>query len=85
MLRVREIVEELKVFERNKVPFGVEIPGIVTYIATYIQMSSLRRTDRILSLSFIRYLKPLFGKRECLKRDCLLVSEKKRRYLITLD
>ena len=30
MLRVREIVEELKVFERNKVPFEVKIPGIVT-------------------------------------------------------
>ena len=34
-------------FERNKVPFGVEILGIVTCI----QMSSLGRTARILSLA----------------------------------
>ncbi|CAD7772188.1 hypothetical protein AIOGIFDO_01191 [Candidatus Methanoperedenaceae archaeon GB37] len=47
MLRVREIVEELKVFERNKVPFEVEISGV----ATYIQTSSVRRIVRILSLA----------------------------------
>ena len=35
---------------------------------------------------FIRYLKPLFGTGYGnLKRNCLLVSEKKRRYLIALD
>ncbi|MHC1571231.1 MAG: hypothetical protein ACXQTL_00460, partial [Methanosarcinales archaeon] len=28
MLRVREIVEELKVFERNKVPFDVKVLGV---------------------------------------------------------
>ncbi|MHC1571952.1 MAG: hypothetical protein ACXQTL_04295 [Methanosarcinales archaeon] len=37
MLRVREIVEELRVFESSKVPFEVKILGI----ATYIQTSSL--------------------------------------------
>ena len=56
MLRVREVVEELRVFERNKVPFEVKIPGIVTCIQT----SSLGRTARILS-GFIQSLKPLFG------------------------
>ncbi|MHC1584526.1 MAG: hypothetical protein ACXQTM_07905 [Methanosarcinales archaeon] len=30
MLRVRNIVEALRIFERNKVPFEVKIPGIVT-------------------------------------------------------
>ena len=47
MLRVREIVEELRVwvFDRSKVPFEVKILGI----ATYIQTSSLGRTARILS------------------------------------
>ncbi|MHC1571406.1 MAG: hypothetical protein ACXQTL_01385, partial [Methanosarcinales archaeon] len=45
MLRVREIVEELKVFERNKVPFEVKVLGV----ATCIQTSSVRRTARILS------------------------------------
>ncbi|CAD7770382.1 hypothetical protein AIOGIFDO_00806 [Candidatus Methanoperedenaceae archaeon GB37] len=47
MLKVREIVEELRVFERNKVPFEVKVLGI----ATCIQMSSVRRTARVLSLA----------------------------------
>jgi putative transposase len=45
MLKVKEIVKELKVFERNKVPLEVKVLGI----ATYIQTSSVRRTARILS------------------------------------
>jgi len=45
MVSVREIVKELKVFERNKVPLEIKILGI----ATYIQTSSVRRTTRILS------------------------------------
>ena len=42
---VKEIVKELKVFERNKIPLEVKILGI----STYIQTSSTRRTARILS------------------------------------
>jgi len=68
------------VFERNKVPFEVKILGI----ATCIQTSSLGRTARILS-----ELHPvsidLSLEQGGLKRNCLLVSEKKRRYLIALD
>jgi len=45
MLKVRDIVKELEVFKRNKVPFEVKILGI----ATCIQTSSVRRTARILS------------------------------------
>jgi hypothetical protein len=45
---VREIVKELKVFERNKVPLEVKILGI----ATYVQTSSTRRTAKILSSGF---------------------------------
>lgn len=45
MLSVKEIVKELKVFKRNKIPLEVKILGI----ATYIQTSSVRRTARILS------------------------------------
>ena len=45
MLKVKEIVKELKVFERNKVPLKIKVLGI----ATYIQTSSVRRTARILS------------------------------------
>ncbi|MHC1571942.1 MAG: hypothetical protein ACXQTM_01480 [Methanosarcinales archaeon] len=57
MLKVREIVEELKVFERNKVPFEVKVLGI----ATCIQMSSVRRTARVLSLASSGPHRPLFG------------------------
>ena len=45
MLRVRDIVERLKIFKRNKIP--IEIKTLA--IATYIQTSSIRRTARILS------------------------------------
>jgi len=45
MLSVKEIVKELKVFERNKIPLEIKILGITTYIQT----SSVRRTARILS------------------------------------
>jgi|GEM_PF-1131419 len=37
--RVKEIVKELKIFERNKVPLEIKVLGI----ATYIQTSSVRR------------------------------------------
>ncbi|CAD7768451.1 hypothetical protein AIOGIFDO_00276 [Candidatus Methanoperedenaceae archaeon GB37] len=69
-------------FERSKVPFEVKVLGI----ATCIQMFSVRRTARILSLASSGLYGPLFGTGYgSLKRDCLLVSEKKRRYLIALD
>ena len=45
MQSVKKIVKELKVFERNKVPFEIKVLGI----ATYIQTSSVRRTAKILS------------------------------------
>lgn len=45
MQPVKEIVRELKIFERNKVPLEIKVLGI----ATYIQTSSLRRTAKILS------------------------------------
>ena len=45
MVRVNDIVEELKVFERNKV--SIEIKALA--IAIYIQTSSVGRTARILS------------------------------------
>ncbi|CAD7771638.1 hypothetical protein AIOGIFDO_01073 [Candidatus Methanoperedenaceae archaeon GB37] len=57
MLKVREIVEELKVFERNKVPFEVKVLGIATYIQTF----SVRRIVRILSLASSGPYRPLFG------------------------
>ncbi len=45
MIKIKEIVKELKLFERNKVPLEIKILGI----AIYIQTSSVRKTAKILS------------------------------------
>jgi len=45
MLSIRSLVEGLGVFERNKVPLELKVPGL----AFYIQLSSLRRAARALS------------------------------------
>ncbi len=45
MIKVKEIVKELKLFERNKIPLEIKILGI----AIYIQTSSVRKTAKILS------------------------------------
>ena len=45
MKTVKEVVKGLKVFERNKVPLEIKIIGV----AMYIQISSIRRTAKILS------------------------------------
>ena len=45
MFGVRGLVEGLRLFERNKVPFGLKVLGL----AMHFQISSLRRTARVLS------------------------------------
>ena len=45
MLSVKALVERLKLFERNKVPWNLKVLGL----AMYFQTSSLRRTARVLS------------------------------------
>jgi len=45
MQSIKEIIRELKVFKRNKVPLEIKILGL----AIHIQNSSVRRTARILS------------------------------------
>jgi transposase-like protein len=42
---IRDLVKELRIFERDKVPEDVKILGI----AIYFQTSSFRRTAKILS------------------------------------
>ncbi|CAD7768293.1 DDE domain protein [Candidatus Methanoperedenaceae archaeon GB50] len=81
MLRVREIVEELKVFERNKVPFEVKVLGV----ATYIQTSSVRRTARILSELHPVSKTSVWNWIRKFEEKLPVVSEKKRRYSIALD
>lgn len=80
MLKVKEIVKELKVFERNKIPLEIKILGI----AIYIQTSSVRRTARILSelhpalkTSVWNWIKKFEEK--------LPTTERKQKNLIALD
>ena len=80
MQSVKEIVKELKVFERNKVPLEVKVLGI----ATYIQTSSVRRTAKILSeihpvskTSVWNWVKKFEEKQ--------ISAEKKERKLIAID
>ena len=77
---VKEIVKELKVFERNKIPLEVKILGIATYIQT-----SFRRTAKILSevypvskSSVHRWIKKI-------EEKLPITVEKKQRNLIAID
>ena len=44
-MKLKELIEELNLFERERVPNDIRILGI----ATYIQTSSTRRTAKIIS------------------------------------
>ncbi len=78
---IRDLVKELRIFERNKVPEEIKILGI----AIYFQTSSLRRTARILSelhpVSYNavrRWIKKL-------EERLPIATEKKKRNLIAID
>jgi hypothetical protein len=58
MLSIKSLVEELGVFERNKVPLELKVLGL----AFYIQLSSLRRAAGALS-KILGFLRQLFGSR----------------------
>ena len=81
MQSVKEIVKELKVSERNKIPLEIKVLGI----ATYIQTSSVRRTAKILSeihpvskSSVHRWIKKF-------EEKLPISTEKKERNLIAID
>ena len=81
MLKVKEIVEELKVFERNKVPLEIKILGI----ATYIQTSSVRRTARILSELHPVSKTSVWNWIKKFEEKLPVTTEKRQRNLIALD
>ena len=58
-MKLKEIIEELNLFERERVPNDIRILGI----ATYIQTSSTRRTAKKSFLNFIQSLTQQFGSR----------------------
>jgi putative transposase len=81
IMKVEEIVKELKLFERNKIPLEIKILGI----AIYIQTSSVRKTAKILS-EFYPVSKSAVHKWIKKFEEKLPIStEKKRRNLIAVD
>jgi len=81
MFSVRALVERLRLFERNKVPWNLKVLGL----AMYFQTSSLRRTARVLS-EFRRVSKTAVWKWVVkLRRRLKVASGRKRRRLIAVD
>ncbi len=81
MQSVKEIVKELKVFERNKVPFEIKVLGI----ATYIQTSSVRRTAKILSEIHPVSKTSVWNWIKKFEEKLPISSEKKQRNLVAID
>ena len=81
MLKVKEIVKELKVFERNKILLEIKILGI----ATYIQTSSVRRTARILSELHPVSKTSVWNWIKKFEEKLPISTERKQRNLIALD
>jgi len=81
MKSVRGIVKELKIFERNKVPFEIKILGI----AIYVQTSSVRRTAKILSELHSVSHNAVHKWIKKFKERLPIITEKKRRKLIAID
>ena len=81
MIRVKEIVKELKVFERNKIPLEIKILGI----AIYIQTSSVRKTAKILSELHPVSKSAVHKWIKKFEEKLPIVVEKKPRKLIAID
>jgi len=81
MVRVKEVVKELGVFERNKIPLEIKILGI----AIYIQTSSVRKTAKILS-EFHPVSKSAVHKWiKKFEEKLPIVTEKKPRKIVAID
>ena len=78
---MKGIVKELKVFERNKVPFEIKVLGI----ATYIQTSSVRRTAKILSEIHPVSKTSVWNWIKKFEEKLPISSEKKQRNLVAID
>lgn len=81
MFSVKVLVERLRLFERNKVPWNLKVLGL----AMYFQTSSLRRTARVLS-EFCRVSKTAVWKWVVKLRERLnMASGRKPRRLVAVD
>ena len=81
MKSVKEIVKELNIFERNKIPLEIKILGI----ATYIQTSSTRRTAKILSEFHPVSHNAVHKWIKKVEEKLPISTEKKQRNLIAID
>ncbi|WP_457550678.1 DDE-type integrase/transposase/recombinase [Archaeoglobus sp.] len=81
MIRVKEMLKELKVFERNKVPLEMKILGV----AIYIQTSSVRKTAKILSEFYPVSKSAVHKWIKKFEEKLQIVTERKPRKLIAID
>ena len=81
MKTVKEVVKELKIFERNKVPLEIKIIGV----AMYIQTSSVRRTAKILSEIHSVSHNAVHKWVKKFEEKLTISTEKKERKLIAVD
>ena len=80
-MKLGEIIEELKLFERERVPTEIRILGI----ATYIQTSSTRRTAKILSEFHPVSHTAVWKWIKKFEEKLPISTEKKKRNLIAID
>ena len=80
-MKLKELVEELELFERERIPNDIRILGI----ATYIQTSSTRRTAKILSEFHPVSHTAVWKWIKKLKEKLPISTEKKRRNLVAID
>ncbi len=80
-MKLKEIIEELNLFERERVPNNIRILGI----ATYIQTSSTRRTAKILSEFHPVSHTAVWKWIKKFEEKLPISTEKKKRDLIAID
>ena len=80
-MKLKKLIEELNLFERERVPTKIRILGI----ATYIQTSSTRRTAKILSEFHPVSHTAVWKWIKKFEEKLPISTEKKRRNLIALD
>ncbi len=80
-MRLRKLIEELNLFERERIPSEVRILGI----ATYIQTSSTRRTAKIISEICPVSHTAIWKWVKKFEEKLPISTEKKKRNLIAID
>lgn len=81
MFGVRCLVERLRLFERNKFPLGLKVLGL----AMYFQVSSLRRTARVLSEYRVVSKTSVWKRIVKLRKRLQLAPERKARLFMAFD